>query len=54
MSHIDSDTDTTRTQPQEPVEDRPNVGTVTPDDYPDKDDASRQAHTISPPGKPPR
>ena len=26
-------------QPPEPVEDRPNVGTVTPEDYPEKDRA---------------
>lgn len=26
-------------QPQEPVEDRPNVGTVTPEDYPEEDRA---------------
>jgi len=29
--------DTPGGQPAEPVEDRPNVGTVTPDDYPRKD-----------------
>lgn len=27
-------------QPQEPVEERPNVGTVTPEDYPEEDRAS--------------
>ena len=40
MSQPDSGTETTRTQPQEPVEDRPNVGTVTPEDYPDRDRAA--------------
>ena len=27
--------------PQEPVEDRPNVGTVSPDDYPDAKDGAQ-------------
>ncbi len=40
MSQRDSDTETTRTQPQEPVDERSNVGTVTPEDYPDRDRAA--------------
>ena len=33
-------TDTPGGQPPERVEDRPNVGTVTPEDYPEKDRAA--------------
>ena len=42
MSHVPSDERSAIPggQPQEPVEDRPNVGSVTPEDYPDKDRAA--------------
>jgi hypothetical protein len=46
MSHdANATADTPGGQPPEPVEDRPNVGTATPDDYPKKDRAGTVSDT---------